>query len=65
MSRNTTADPNNILSLQAQAQFGRLEQAIDDVISTLHAIVDQLSHTLGIDEEEWRRWTCNGFVPVT
>jgi hypothetical protein len=48
-------DPDHLLALAAQPQFGRAEQAIDDVIRSAVAMIDELVLAGGTDHEQRRQ----------
>src|SRR3546814_7802036 len=55
--RLRSLDPHDLLLLAAEAQFGRAEQAINDIIAPCHAIVDELGFAVIADDEQGRRLT--------
>ena len=43
--------------LEAEPQFGPVEQAINHIIAALHAVIDEAGGALGVDQEQGRRLT--------
>src|SRR5690606_29833822 len=45
-------DPHDLLRLRAEAKLGRSEETIDHVVSSAHAVIDELGLALGSEQEQ-------------
>jgi hypothetical protein len=52
----STRNPHDTLLLFTKAQFRRIEQAVDHIIVSAHAVVDQLRLAVRADDKERRRF---------